>query len=89
LLVVLFAYAWRGRAGLWAAAPYTLGMWFTVVYLGDHYVVDIALGAAYAAAGWLLVPRLLDRGPLRRLRGPFAPPFGGDNPRSDVLRSGP
>ena len=23
-------------------------MWFTVVYLGDHYVVDIVVGAAYA-----------------------------------------
>jgi hypothetical protein len=89
LLVLLFAYAWRGRLGVWAAAPYTLGMWFTVVYLGDHYVVDIVLGAAYAAAGWLLIPRLLRRGRLRRLLGPFPAPLAGDNPRSDVLRSGP
>jgi hypothetical protein len=88
LLVVLFACAWRGRQGLWAA-PYTLGMWFTVVYLGDHYVVDIALGAAYAAAGWVLVPRLLRQGPLRRLLGPFPPPLAArDRKRSDVLGSG-
>jgi membrane-associated phospholipid phosphatase len=64
-------------------------MWFTVVYLGDHYVVDIVLGAAYAAAGWLLVPRLLRHGPLHRLLGPFPAPLDGDNSRSDVLRSGP
>jgi membrane-associated phospholipid phosphatase len=89
LLVLLFAYAWRGRPGVWAAAPYTLGMWFTVVYLGDHYVVDIVVGAAYAAAGWLLIPRVLRKGPLRRLLGPFPAPLAGDNPRSDVLRSGP
>jgi hypothetical protein len=89
LLVLLFACAWRGRQGLWAA-PYTLGMWFTVVYLGDHYVVDIVLGAAYAIAGWLLVPRLLRLGPLRRLLGPFPPPLlAGAEERSDVLRSGP
>ena len=34
LLVLLFAYAWRGRIAAWIAAPYTLGMWFTIVYLG-------------------------------------------------------
>jgi hypothetical protein len=89
LLVLLFACAWRGRKGLWAA-PYTLGMWFTVVYLGDHYVVDIVIGAAYAAVGWIALPHLLRRGPLRRLLGPFpAPLAAGDNERGDVLRSGP
>ena len=89
LLVLLFACAWRGRQGLWAA-PYTLGMWFTVVYLGDHYVVDIVIGAAYAIAGWLLVPRLLRVGPFRRLLGPFPPPIlVGAEKRGDVLRSGP
>jgi membrane-associated phospholipid phosphatase len=89
LLVLLFACAWRGRRGLWAA-PYTLGMWFTVVYLGDHYVVDIVIGAAYAIAGWVLIPRLLRVGPFRRLLGPFPPPIlVGAEKRSDVLRSGP
>jgi hypothetical protein len=89
LLVLLFACAWRGRQGLWAA-PYTLGMWCTVVYLGDHYVVDIVIGAAYAIAGWVLIPRLLRVGPFRRLLGPFPPPIlVGAEKRSDVLRSGP
>jgi membrane-associated phospholipid phosphatase len=89
LLVLLFACAWRGRLGLWAA-PYTLGMWFTVVYLGDHYVVDLVAGAAYAIAGWVLIPRLFRRGPFRRALGPFPPPLLAGGPeRSDVLRSGP
>ena len=89
LLVLLFACAWRGRQGLWAL-PYTLGMWLTVVYLGDHYVVDLVVGAAYAIGGWLLIPRLLRLGPLRRLQGPFPPPLlGGAEKHSDVLRSGP
>ena len=88
LLVLLFACAWRGRIGLWAA-PYTLGMWFTVVYLGDHYVVDILIGAAYAAVGWIAVPHLLRLGPFRRLLGPFPSPLAARDPkRSDVLRSG-
>ncbi len=88
-LVLLFAYAWRGRIAGLIAAPYTLGMWFTVVYLGDHYVADIIIGTAYAAAGWVLIPRLLRATPLRALLGPFpAPLAAGDKQRSDVLRSG-
>jgi hypothetical protein len=88
-LVLLFVYAWRGRKWACFTAPYTLGMWFTVVYLGDHYVADIAIGTAYAAAGWVLVPRLLQKGPFRRLLGPFPAPLTlGDKERSDVLRSG-
>ena len=63
-----------GGTGLWAA-PYTLGMWFTVVYLGDHYVVDIAIGAAYAHRRLAAHTRLLRVGPLRRLLGPFPPPL--------------
>jgi hypothetical protein len=88
-LVLLFVYAWRGRRWAIVAVPYTLGMWFTVVYLGDHYVADIVVGLAYAMAGWVLVPRLLQKGPFRRLLGPFpAPLTAGDKERSDVLRSG-
>jgi membrane-associated phospholipid phosphatase len=90
LLVLLFAYAWRGRIAAWIAAPYTIGMWFTIVYLADHYVVDIVVGAAYAMTCWYLVPRLFRRTPLRRLIGPFPSPLAlGDARSSDVLRSGP
>jgi membrane-associated phospholipid phosphatase len=88
-LVVLFVYAWRGRRWAIFATPYAIGMWFTVVYLGDHYVADIIVGLAYAIAGWMLVPKLLRRGPFRKLLGPFPSPLiAGDKERSDVLRSG-
>ena len=88
-LVVLFVYAWRGRRWALFATPYAIGMWFTVVYLGDHYVADIIVGLAYAIAGWLLVPKLLRHGPFRKLLGPFPSPLiAGDKERSDVLRSG-
>jgi hypothetical protein len=88
-LVLLFAYAWRGRRGLWAA-PYTVGMWFTVVYLGDHYVTDIAIGVVYALIGWWATPYLLRKGPFRRLLGPIPGPLAArDRKRRDVLRSGP
>jgi hypothetical protein len=88
-LVVLFVYAWRGRRWALCAAPYAIAMWFTVVYLGDHYVADIIVGLAYAIAGWILVPKLLRHGPFRWLLGPFPSPLiAGDKERSDVLRSG-
>jgi hypothetical protein len=90
LLVLLFAYAWRGRIAAFIAAPYTVGMWFTIVYLADHYVVDIIVGVAYALTCWFGVPRLFRRTPLRRLIGPFGSPLApGDARTSDVLRSGP
>jgi membrane-associated phospholipid phosphatase len=64
-------------------------MWFTVVYLGDHYVVDILAGTVYAAFGWWLIPMLLRRGRLRMLIGSFPSPLAaGARQRSDVLRSG-
>jgi hypothetical protein len=88
-LVLLFVYAWRGRRWAICATPYTIGMWFTVVYLGDHYVADIIVGLVYAIAGWILVPKLLRCGPFRKLLGPFPSPLiAGDKERSDVLRSG-
>lgn len=49
-------------AGL--VAVYTVAVWFAIVYLGHHYVVDIVGGAAFAIGAYLLVARLgiLDRG---------------------------
>jgi membrane-associated phospholipid phosphatase len=37
------------------------GVCFAIVYLGDHYVVDIVGGAAFAFAGFWIVHRLLFR----------------------------
>ena len=43
------------------------------------------VGAAYAIAGWYLIPQLFRRTPLRRLIGPFPPPLAlGDTRSSDV-----
>jgi membrane-associated phospholipid phosphatase len=46
-----------GRAG-WLALPYAAGVWWAIVFLGDHYVVDVIAGIAYAWAAYLVVPRL-------------------------------
>lgn len=45
----LFGWAWRGVMTL-----YTLTVGFSVVYLGDHYVVDLLAGAILAAAATAL-----------------------------------
>jgi membrane-associated phospholipid phosphatase len=69
LLSFLFAYAWRRRVGL-ALAWYPLAMWFAVVYLGDHYVVDLVAGVVFAVAAWAASGRLLRPGArLARLLG--------------------
>jgi len=57
LLVLLFSARFFGRKAL-LFVPYCLGVWISLVYLGEHYVVDILAGAIYAlifyfAAVWL------------------------------------
>jgi PAP2 superfamily protein len=42
-------------------AAQLLGVFFAIVYLGDHYFIDAVAGAAFAFAGATLVRRLLTR----------------------------
>jgi membrane-associated phospholipid phosphatase len=63
LLVFLFvAAAVRGSRWRWpvtvAAALYPLAMGFAVVYTGNHYVVDLLIGFAFAAVAYAGVPTL-------------------------------
>lgn len=37
--------------------PYVFGIWFSIVYLGEHYVFDIAVGVAYAVIAFGLVTK--------------------------------
>jgi len=60
LLATLFLWpVWR-RAGI-AMAVYTAVVWFAIIYLGHHYVVDVVGGAAYAVAGFFIVRWLWGR----------------------------
>jgi membrane-associated phospholipid phosphatase len=60
----------RFRLVSWLVVAYTALMWFTIVYLGHHYVVDIIGGVALAAGTyWLVIHKgILDR-MLARLSG--------------------
>jgi membrane-associated phospholipid phosphatase len=54
-LAFLFARRTFGRIG-WTMLVYSAGVWFSIVYLGEHYVVDILGGLAYAAiAYWAIM----------------------------------
>ncbi|HEX5469075.1 MAG TPA: phosphatase PAP2 family protein [Gaiellaceae bacterium] len=49
----------------WTQAFLTLGVCFAIVYTGEHYVVDIVAGFAFALAAWWLVQRALSAGASR------------------------
>ena len=57
-LVFLFAFKiWR-----WKALPVVIipvGTWFSAVYLGEHYFVDVLGGIAYATGAFIAVETLL------------------------------
>jgi hypothetical protein len=53
-LAFLFARRVFGRIG-WLMLVYSAAVWFAIVYLADHYVVDIIGGVAYAAAAYWAV----------------------------------
>jgi membrane-associated phospholipid phosphatase len=47
----------------WIAFAWCIVVWFSVVYLGEHYVVDVVAGAAFAWCAWavlnhVVVPRV-------------------------------
>ncbi len=56
VLAYLFLRGMPGTAK-WLALGFTAVAWFSILYLGDHYLVDIAGGLAYAVAAWWFVTR--------------------------------
>ncbi len=51
LIFIYIMKKFRGFSLL--ALPYVAGVWFAVVYLGEHYVVDVFLGFIYASIAYL------------------------------------
>jgi membrane-associated phospholipid phosphatase len=47
----------RGRTYWWFIYPVLT--WFAAVYLNQHYIVDLIIGAGYLAAAYLLTDRVL------------------------------
>jgi PAP2 superfamily len=57
-LIFLFAFKiWRWKALPVLALP--VGTWFSAIYLGEHYVVDVFAGIAYATMAFVAVEKIL------------------------------
>lgn len=54
LLVFFLATQLYGKKALFFV-PYVLGVWISIVYLGEHYVVDILLGVIYTVGIFYIV----------------------------------
>jgi membrane-associated phospholipid phosphatase len=90
-LAFLFARRTFGRVG-WLMLAYSVGVWFSIVYLGEHYVVDILGGLAYAAAAyWVVIHapgwfrRVLDRAADREIEAGVEAEEAGDETALDRL----
>ncbi|MCL2358752.1 MAG: phosphatase PAP2 family protein [Nitrososphaerota archaeon] len=58
LLISLFAIKiWKKKA--LPVLIFPIGVWFSAVYLGEHYVVDVLGGIAYALIAFVAVEKLL------------------------------
>lgn len=74
-LVLLFAVKYFGWKGL-VAVPYNVALWFSVVYLANHWVVDILAGMAWATLAFVIVDVVwsrLNRPHGRRTPSPLQP----------------
>jgi membrane-associated phospholipid phosphatase len=58
LLISLFAIKnWKEKA--LPVLIFPIGVWFSAVYLGEHYVVDVLGGIAYAVVAFVAVEKIL------------------------------
>jgi membrane-associated phospholipid phosphatase len=55
-LVMLFAVRFYGRIG-WLMLIYNAMLWFTVVYMGQHWVIDIIAGIIWATVSYFIIVR--------------------------------
>lgn len=63
-MVVALAYACMGRCPVWLKAVFAVimaGIWWTAIYSGHHYVIDVLLGITCALLGILVFEQGLMR----------------------------
>ena len=62
-IVTFLGYLLHSRKLMVVALIYSLGMAFSLMYLGEHYFVDILVGGAVAVAAAFIVESALGHGP--------------------------
>jgi len=51
---------WRmNRRSAFFTVPWCLIVWFSVIFLGEHYAIDVLGGIAFAVGTWLVMTRLV------------------------------
>jgi membrane-associated phospholipid phosphatase len=68
------------RRGAAAAFAWSAAVWFSVVYLGQHYVTDVLGGIAFAVGTWLIVTKVLAPRVPSLQRAPRPPVVGAADP---------
>ena len=56
-ITMLFAVKFFGKRGL-LLVPYNMALWFAVIYLGEHYVIDVIAGVILATMTFVLMQLL-------------------------------
>lgn len=55
-LILLYAIRFFGKKGLWVVL-YPALVWFSIIYLGEHYLSDALIGALYAILAFVVVEK--------------------------------
>lgn len=66
LMISFFLYKWNKKIGL-IFFPYVLGVWFAVIYLGEHYFIDVVIGALYSVVVFVILDKLSNRPNINRV----------------------
>jgi hypothetical protein len=60
LLIFLFLHK-KFKSWALLSLPYVFGVWFAVMYLGEHYAIDVIIGIIYACVAYLIISFLEKR----------------------------
>ena len=95
MLICLFFWKGSSVRKRVILAAYPICMAFTLVYSGEHFVIDIFAGWIYAAVTFYVGSKLLDRWEARRRRkgldqdGPWTSVIGRTKPPAEPEVEGP
>jgi len=54
-VILLFSILTKRKILILTSLIYTLSVWFAVVYLGEHYVIDVIIGVIYALVSFKVI----------------------------------